>query len=304
MLKEQKEEVRVFSSKNESSEEVDLGAFFQLLRRGLRSIGNFFGYLIHLIFRKILVIGLFMAIGLGISYIMYKLAKPFYTSYMTVSLAEIRNDFVGGQLGVLEQMVNEDNFEALSDRLDISLQAAQQIKSLKFTNLDEDIIEEDSVLTGSPIRIELKLYDNTLFTAMEPAITNFLENNPYFSKQKLIRENRYRKLIGKYRNDVKSIDSIKTSLIKPAGPVNGFVYGEPLDPTELYREGISIYKFQVEMEGELDRIESIQVVNSFAPKLRPNGPNLKLHLLVGALISLIIGLIMAHFLETRKKARI
>src|SRR5690606_15563127 len=105
----------------------------------------------------------------------------------------------------------------------------------KFTNLDQDRIEEDSVLTGSPFRIELSLFDPQLFIGLEPALTEYLENNRYFARQKRIRQRQVESMITKLKGEINSIDSIKTNVSEPRGPVNGFIYGQPIDPTNLYR---------------------------------------------------------------------
>jgi hypothetical protein len=166
--------------------------------------------------------------------------------------------------------------------------------------LDQSRISEDSVLTGSPFKIELQLYDKQLFSSMEPAITNYLESNRYFAKQKRIKQRQIEDLINKLKDEISSMDSVKANVISPRGPVNGFVYGEPLDPTNLYRESLSMYQQQVQLEAELDQLDNIQVVIGFSPQSHPIGPNLLKFLFIGGFIAFIIGSIIALLLEGKK----
>ncbi|MFT2008814.1 chain length determinant protein [Pontibacter sp. 13R65] len=301
MYKEKQGEKKGEVTEQFHRDEVDLTFIVEKVIKGTKSAGNGISYIYNLILRKKLLLTGFMVFGIILSYIAHQATKPYYSSSMTFVLAKIRNDFVEEQLNGLESMVVDKNFEAIAERLDITLATAQQIKDMDFINLDEERITMDSVLTGSPFRIELNVYDNQVFSSLEPALTSYLENNRYFTRQKQIKEEQYRKMISKYRSDISSIDSIKGAALLPKGPVNGFIFGQPLDPTELYKQGIDMYKDQVELEAELDQLDNIQVVNGFVPRKNPSGPNLFLYLLAGAVLFLVLGLITASTLEKRKR---
>ncbi|WP_224744221.1 chain length determinant protein [Pontibacter aquaedesilientis] len=229
--------------------------------------------------------------------------KPYYTSSMTLVLANIRNEFIEDQLNKLSEMIEEDNFEAVAERLDITPASAKEIKEMKFINLDQDRVEEDSVLTGSPFRIELSIYNPELFDSLEPAITTYLENNRYFARQKRIKQKQVENMISKLKGEISSIDSMKTSVSEPRGPVNGFVYGQPIDPTNLYKQSITMYKEQVDLEADLEKLANVEIVTGFIPRLKPTGPSLSRFLGIGGLIGLLIGTGVAINLESKKRRR-
>lgn len=283
-----------------SPEEIDLMVIIKYLGELSRKVQYGISSFIRIIIKRFLLIALLVALGLGLAFALYSKAKPYYTSSMTLVLAEIRNQFVENQLRRLSVMVGEGNYAAIAEDLDINLEAAKQIKEMNFYNLDQNRIAEDSVLTGSPFEIELSLYGNALFPTMEVALTNYLENNRYFSKQKLIKQREVESMISRLKGEIAALDSVKTSAVTPRGPVNGFVYGAPLDPANLFRESITMYQKQVELEASLEQLDNIQIVNGFAPRLKPTGPKLSLYLLIGGAIAFIIGTIVAVNLEKRK----
>ncbi len=282
------------------NDEVNLLAVFDKIGVLLKRLSSFISKLIGIILKRVVLVLFICALGLGSSYFLYKNAKPYYTSSMTLVLSNIRNEFVENQLLNLSEMIKEDNFPAVSGRLDISLNAAEQIKSMTIVNLDQNRIDEDSILTGSPFVIELSLYDNSLFESMEPAIANYLESNKYFSKQKRIRQRELESIVAKLKVDISSMDSIKASVTSPRGPVNGFVFGEPIDPTNLYRESILMYKQKERLLAELDQLDNIQVVNSFIPRSKPSGPNMLKYLGLGFLLSFAVSVFIAYRLEAKK----
>lgn len=274
-------------------DEIDLSYILRKLNSYFRGIGESFVALKSVIFRNTKLLLVSSLLGILLGYATYYITKPYYISSMTLVLADIRNEFVEDQLVKLMVTVEDDNYEAVAEMLDVSYNAAKQIKSMKFSNLDAERIDQDSVLMGSPFRIELSLYDNRLFNSMEPALANYLENNRYFSKLKRIRQREVESIISKLKSDINSIDSIKTSVVSPRGPVSGFVYGEPIDPTNLYRESITMYQQQVDLEAELDQLDNIQIVNGFTPRSKPTGPRLALYILGGLTLSLIAGIFVA-----------
>lgn len=297
-LKQEREERPSYQN-----DELDLRYVFDKIGNGFNYLFRKIRYVIQVVINRIFLLLLFILLGVGVGYFFFYTTKPYYTSSMTLMLANIRNEFIENQLDNLTIMIAEDNVEAVANRLDITPASARQIKDMKFSNLDADRVEEDSILTGSPFKIELSLYDREMFDTMEPAITTFLEGNRYFAKQKRIKQRQIESLISRLGVDLTSIDSMKTSVGAPRGPVNGFVYGQPVDPTNLYREGINMYKEQVQLEASLESLDNVEVVTGFAPKLRPTGPSLRKYLGIGALIAFIIGTILALNLESRKRRK-
>lgn len=274
-------------------DEVDLREVFRLIGNGFSSLALIIRKGVRIAYKRAALIIVVSLIGVGLSYGAYYVTKPYYTSSMTLVLADIRNEFVEDQLTKLVDMIEEDNYAAISNKLDIGEDAAKQIKSMTFSNLDENRIAEDSVLTGSPFRIELQLYDNELFSSMEPALSNYLENNRYFSKQKRIKQRQVESIIVKLKEEIKSIDSLKTTVSNPRGPVNGFIYGEALDPTTLYRESVGMFKEQADLEAQLDQLDNIQVVTGFSPRIKPTGPKLLKFMFFGGLLFFFIGFAIA-----------
>lgn len=286
-----------------NQDEIDLLVLFGYVGRFFKKIGNGINYMFTSIIRNLVVVAVITLAGMAAGFGLYKSTKPYYTSSMTLVLAEIRNQFVENQLSRLSIMIEEGNYEAVAEELEVGLEAARHIKEMSFFNLDENIIAEDSVLTGSPFEIELALYNNVLFPSMEVAIANYLESNRYFSKQKLIKQREMESMIQKLKIDIAAMDSVKKAVVSPRGPVNGFVYGQPLDPANLFRESILMYQQQVELEGSLEQLDNIQIVNGFAPRLRPTGPKLLKQVVIGGALAFIIGVIVALSLEKKNQRR-
>lgn len=288
---------------NDADDEIDLMSIIRMLQRFFKRVWNGLRHLLNAILAQITYVILAVALGLGIAYALYSLTKPFYTSSMTLMLANIRSEFIEDEFNKLSDMILEKNSEAIATRLNISTDAAQEIKEMSFYNVELARMQEDSIMTAFPFRIELSLFDRQLFDTMEVALVRYLGQNKFFARQKKIKQQEVENMITKLKSEIASIDSMKTNVSEPRGPVSGFVYGQPVDPTNLYKESISMYKQLVRLEAERERLNSVQVISSFVPRLRPTGPSLKKYLGIGGLIGLMIGGILALNLESRRKRR-
>lgn len=303
MYKDTKKTNNSHSEKN-TGDEIDITDILSGFKSMIRSIGKGLDNLGTMIAQRKLLFLPLVAAGILLGYGAYSITKPYYTSSMTLVLADIRNQFVEDQLDKLSEMISDNNIDAISEGLGISAKEAGSLKEMTFSNLDQERVSEDSILTGSPFKIQLQLYDRSLFSTIAPALTSYLESNPYFASQKLIRQQQIKSMINKLKDEIASLETIKATAATPRGPVNGFVYGEPLDPTNLYRETISMYEQQVELEAELEQLNNIQIVMSFSPQSRPTGPNLINYFLSGGLIAFILGLMTALRLEASRKRKL
>ncbi len=286
---------------NQYDDEIDLRLVINKIGNGFSKLFRKVGYVVKVARDNMLLVFLFLALGLGAGYGLYHTTKPFYTSSMTLMLANIRNEFIEDEFNKLSDMIVERNSEAIARRLNISPAAARQIMEMNFHDIELDRIQQDSVMTTFPFRIELALYDRQLFDTMEVALVRYLGNNKFFANQKKIKQQEVENMISKLKREVASIDSMKTSVSEPRGPVNGFVYGQPIDPTNLYKESISMYKELVRLEADRERMSSVQVVSGFVPRLRPTGPSLKKYMGIGGLIGLIVGITVALNLDPRRR---
>lgn len=273
------------------NEEINLNSLFANVGAFFRRVFNSLLVIILLILRKWVFFLIIVILGAALSYLAFLLPKPYYSYSMTVLLSNVRNDFVENQLASLEASVREGNKIVVGRQLNLSVNAAEQIESISFKSLDQSIIPKDSVLTGSPFQVMVDLYDNTIEDSVENGIIHFLEHNRYFAKKKQIRKEYLESVIFKLKEDIQSIDSAKNTPISPQGPVSGFVYGEPLDPTNLYKESAELFEKQAQLESQLKDLEHFEVIVGFAPKVKPTGPKKSIFMLVGVLIALTAGVL-------------
>lgn len=286
------------------SDEIDLNLLVRKVRAFFSKIFSFFEIIFYLILRKWIFFLILTLLGTAIAYSIHSIRRPYYGYSMTVLLSEIRNDFVRNLIGNLSLLVNEKNYSEVSRQLNIELEAAKQIKSIGYSNLDESRIPEDSVVVGAPFLISVELYDKSIPAQIEKGIVQYLENNRYLMMQKRIKKEHLESIVQKLKRDIASIDSTKVNSAQPKGPVNGFVYGAPVDPANLYRESVAMFERQASLESSLKRLEIFDVIVHFAPRKGPTGPNQRKYMAAGALAFFFLGLFYQIINERKRQKKL
>ncbi|WP_181305430.1 hypothetical protein [Rufibacter sp. XAAS-G3-1] len=282
------------------ADEIDLRIVF-------RKLGSFFRSALHqiksaffLVLRWWFLVLAVTLLGIGVGYVLCSLKRPYYMASITLAPSKIRNEYFADQVNRLSLLVNDANHDVVAADLHITPQEAAKVKSVRYISIDHVRVAQDSVMEGSPFRVDVELYDNQYFAPFQEALVGYFQRNPFFSRVTQVRQEQLRAMVAKLKQDIASIDSMKQAAVNLRGPAHGFVYGEPLDPTNLYKQSAALFETQTGLEAELRNLETVQVVVGFAPLLHPSGPKLKWYLALGTLFGFTLALLLVLRLESRR----
>jgi hypothetical protein len=218
----------------------------------------------------------------------------------------LTNDYCSDQIENLELIIQDRTPELLAKKLNISIADASAIRSLEFDNYDEQLKklykDKDTVVLGRPFRIITIAYNNTVFDTLQKALVSYLEHNEYALKRKNIKLMNLQLMKSKIDVQLKQIDSLKsvvTANLTPRGSVSGFVFGQPIDPVNVYKQEIDLVKDKLEIDKEISLIDNIQVVQDYSPREVPDNPKLKKLMIAGFLFFGFLSLLVAFRLERK-----
>lgn len=219
----------------------------------------------------------------------------------------MNNEYCADEIENLNQIIKDKTPDLLAEHLKINNQVAGALKKIEFDNYDERLNElydeKDTIVLGLPFKIRVYSYDNTVFKELQTALVKHLENNEYSLKRKMIKINNIHALKEKINKDMKDLDSLKFTIaanMTPRGTENGFVFGQPLDPLNTFREGIRLYKEELDLNTSLELIDNIQVIQDFTPRAKPYSPRLFFNIIVFGTGGFFLGVLLAFFLERKK----
>lgn len=300
--------------KNEANpqEEIDLRFLYRKIKE---SFSNLWGFLKNTIINIFTLlqkrwgfIFIFCLLGAGAGAGLYYVIRPVYSSTIVLSSATLRNDYCADLVYNLDLFIRDRTPDALAKKLKISVASAKSIKDLEFDNYDEKLKKKyenkDTIVLGLPFKIRAYAYSNVVFDTLEPALVNYMENNEYALKRKEIKIANLKSLKEKINSNIHQLDSLKLIVaanMLPRGiQQNGFVFGQPIDPMNMFKEEINLFKEDLSIRKDLQLSDNIQIIQDFVPRTKPDYPRLRINVPIGGFIGFILGLIIAFYLEKRK----
>ncbi len=289
------------------SNEIDLRLVYNKIKQPFITLWKFIINIFLIIQKRLVLCICLFLFGIGAGIGLFFVSKPVYSSTMTISSSLLNNDFCRDEINELETLIRDNTPKLLAKKLKIDTNSAKEIKKVEFHNYfetpDKKYTKKDTVILGLPFKIKAYVSNISVYDTLQNAIVNYLENNPYALKRKEIKRQNIQLMREKLRTEIQQLDSLKIVVaahLLPRGNSNGFVFGQPLDPINVYREGISLYKDDLELNSESILIDNIQVINDFSPSVRPESPKLWKTIITGAIVGFLLGIILSLYLERKK----
>lgn len=290
------------------NDEIDFSVVYNKTRNILSRLTNAVATFFYIIKKRLALLITFFLLGIGAGVFIYFKSKPVYLSSMLLSSSALNNDFCASIIGNLGLLVKDNTPELLAEKLNIDVNTAKQIHAIEFSNYNEDLKKKydkkDTIVLGLPFKIKVYAGSTTVFDTLQQALVDYLENNEYALKRKDIKTQEIKLMREKLKNEIYELDSLKNivaSNLAPRGNQLGFVFGQPINPVEIYREGIGLFQKDMDLNRAAILNDNIQVIDGFFPRSKPDSPKLVKTLVIGAVIGSILGLLVTFFLETRKR---
>ncbi len=288
------------SSKEYRGDEIDLGYVLSKIGSAFRSLYRKFVYAVFLLPKRPLLSSVLILAGVVIGCLPHFLSPRQYRSGMTVISKELKNDLCKELITSLNEIASDGNTAELSRRLNIDEDAARQVVEFKYKELFKPASSADTIPLATPFRVEAVVLRNTVVDTLERGIVYFLEHNQYALRKRKERETALVALAAKLNGEISQLDSLKMvvaqSLVPTSRSGSGFFYGQPVDPVNVYREGITLYKDELDIKAQLNIMENIQVLDGMAVRL--NASNLPLSsfvvggLFIGFALAAGVGLLL------------
>ena len=293
-----------FAPMTQSNDEINL---LDLFRKMGSFIKNSILWIVSSFLKNILIIISVSALGFLCGIMHYYFSKPVYSSDLILSSNYLPNDMCSEIIENLQWYVVDNTPEILAKKLNISENDAREIKKLEFSNFNEKLAKkyEDTILIDAPFRIHVLAGDYKIFEALQPALISYFEKNPDVVLQKNIHQTNTKLMIKKIEKQIIELDSLTKTIsgnLVPRGTQTGFVFGEPLDPLNIYKQNIILYKEELSKNTDLILTENnIRVIRDFEVREKPYLPKRSISLGTFGSIGIVLGFLIAYIKAAIKK---
>ena len=298
-------------NKNVRDDEIDLLDLFRRMGRTLNRWGSALGraFLISVVFllKRWLPLGLSIAAGIGVSYLLKTTSASSYTSDMVLrnNLARMDNIKLRDISGTTSELISkieklhficsENNFVGLADALSMRTESVKNISDINaFWIIDQskdgipDYVDyksnhraADTTNIRMQDRLDIRVKINTPqdLNLVRDGIVKFIESDSLYQQRNRVRLRQNHELLSRYDYDILQLDSLQkvkyfeeTRNVKPASG-GQIVFMQEQKTQLVYGDILSLYSRKQELEGERDLYKNIvTIISDFSlPTRRENG---------------------------------
>lgn len=245
-----------------------------------------------------LIVGAFL-IGslLGLAY--YQFVPKSYESRMLISSEILTESYSKSIAEDLNKLIKEKNIQSLSSKLSITQAEALALEKLEVKNAiekaDSRKEEEKNYLT-----ISCQTSDNSIWPSLQNGLISFLENNDYVKIRVEQKKKYFTQVIEKIDKELVDLNELKSRIasgqVTQSSKDNLILF----DPTTVNTKILDLNKEKINLQNQLEIVNSIQVVEGFTVFEKPISPKLSISLSAGASFGLFFVALIIGFKSLRK----
>jgi hypothetical protein len=238
---------------------------------------------------------------LGLCY--YQFVPKTYESQMLISSEILTESYSKALVEDINKLVKEKSFTTISTKLNISEQEAAMLDKLQIKSAIEKsdgIKEQDK----SYLTIVGQASDNTIWPSLQSGLINFFESNEYVKIRVDQKRKYYLQIIEKIDKELIDLAELKNNItsgkMSQSGKDNLILF----DPTTVNTKILELNKEKINLQNDLETVNSVQLVEGFTVFEKPVSPKLSISLVAGASVGLFFVALIIAFKSLRKIVRL
>lgn len=283
---------------------ITLSSIKKVILDLLRLVFNFFDFILKSLKTFFLWFVLCCLLGIGISYLIYKVKPRYYESEMIVYNNELAKKDYNEIIKNLNNLLFTQSYQDLSTLLKISPDKVNKIENFQALSIiNENLDKDTSTKVGQPFKIVIKFKKETNVDSLQYSIIEYLNNNPYLTK---IREGQTKILTDKIEfinSQLQKLDSLQRiyNRVVLNNKMPSTFYNNAMNPAELYNQSINLANEKETILKWLNnKSEAIMLIDGLKKPVYSNRLSLKIWLLIGLVSGAFIGVIVTTLLFIRK----
>ena len=286
-----------------SGEEIDLLYFFRPVNNAFKKATSWgVDYVRLLAHNRFLFAGI-LILGSLAGYCLRYAIKPSYKTNAIFTSDILPGHYCARLLHNLNELRSPGNIPALAKELNISEEAARQIKAIEPTALARDTFTIERRDTAMAMfQVTLVLDDMRYITEIQKGLINYLESNEFVRKRKAEKEKSYQTQIAALELRRQSLDSLRTIVnnsIIPRSQGQGIILGEPINPVTIYQAEMAYLRERLFLEEKLATIDHVEVLQPFFKLTDRNNPDYDKLLNYAFIASFLLALIVVPIIGRR-----
>lgn len=220
-----------------------------------------------------------IVLGLATGYTFYRIIPKTYRSRMVLHSFLLTNPEQIQIVSNWSQLLREKEFTALSQLLHCPETLLHGVKKIKAKEIQQVFTPNNP----NGFTIDVWVTDNRLLNSLQQGIVYGFENNEYIRQKLDVKKESLRLMIAQTESEFRKLDSTHTQL-------RNMIFGNGRSSSSLIVDMSAINRQLIEIQEKLQNYKEnlrftngVQVLQSFSPFSKPDGPHLLPWLLIGVI---------------------
>ncbi|CAN5136444.1 hypothetical protein BH23BAC1_BH23BAC1_00660 [soil metagenome] len=257
-------------------------------------LGRIFIKFILILRRRYIILLITATLGLILGIYFYVVQQSVFESRMTVSSTLLNANNTSNLIETIDLLLNEGNHDLVSQKFQIPVDQVRKLAGLSVEKGTEGVQDQ----TPNIFHIEAQVTDNNILGPLQNGITYYLENTDFVKRRVDLKKETINALREKLKAEIQDLEALKARVN------NNFMTGNEgtntviMDPASIYKQAITMYESELDLQTQLAFVENVQVIDGFtvfnkriSPRIRHIGYWLFGGLLLGIMLVFVFEII-------------
>jgi hypothetical protein len=250
---------------------------------------------VNIVRRNFLLLTTLLLIGIVLGVVHYFTSKKVFTSKMVISSGILTKSFSEKLFDNTRSYLRENNYQAIASQLNVSQKAAQNILFIKIENVTEVVEQKDQ----ERFIVTVEVYDQDVLEELQQGIIYYLSSNEFVKVRVQQNKNSLTQTINKIEKEIAELEDLKIKIY--SGEFFRNLSGNLMfDPTTVNSKILELTKEKINLQNNLELVNSVQVIEGFNRFEKPIRPKLSVSIALGATIGLILAGLLILFKAVRR----
>jgi hypothetical protein len=280
------------SSSDYISLETVKNAVAQLFRFFYRSVN----FLVLAIRRRALLFLACIVICLSLAYLYTRLIPNYYQTEMIVQPTDLTRKAYAEIIFNLNSLISSHSYADLAAELKLKQEEVSQLNSIEaFSIGNEDLTKDTISRLGLPLKIQIRVKENSVIPTLQKGVIGYLNNNPYIKQMRESQKMVFLEKLAFIDQEQIKLDSLKDnynrSLANMRLPTN--FYNNGLDPAAIYKHSLDLAsQRQVIKKWLSTEANGMMMIDGFKTPEHPQSLSRINILLIGMITGILLGLLL------------
>lgn len=252
-------------------------------------------YLLTVFKRHFLWLFIAVALGAALGSFGYFAFRGVYTSKAIFQSRNLSNPELIEITNSLDELIYEKSYDLVAKQLNISVEEAVNIKSLKSLELSDESFRKES--KDSLFAVEAKVYNADLLPKLSKALFYYYNENQFIKSFNQAYIKSQQDLLNNIQSELKTMQALKAQLLTDEASNQKAFLGD------LYEATLELLEKEAEIKQQLSFKEDVQVVQSFTQYRSVSSFNLPKSLIAGAAAGLGLWILLVVAQELSRALR-